>query len=276
MRKYGGIESDEYQQLVLGKHGTASFTVITRDQMQQKPYPLYTYSYTGTDIQQGRIFQHVLEAPVISGSYSTVVFGVDTGFVDPTIIAVMVLRDNGSWEIHARYKLTRVDFPIQEQIIDWLDTQYKPDKIGLDIGAGGGGTQILQSFIHRDAFGHKNYISRIIPVQFGERVPVGYNTEGKELFTTTKTLGASLLVQALQQHTLVLSELDQEALSQLERITRQRSIDGSERYYILSDKGTGASTDDHLFAALICFVIVIRDLSFMKRKRKKLGKASGK
>lgn len=276
IKRYGGMDTDEYQQLVLGKHGTAAFSVITRDQMMQKPYAMYGYSFTGTDVSMHKTYQQVLDLPPISGKYSSVVFGVDTGYVDPTIICVMVLRENGTWEIHARYKLVRIDFPMQEQIIDWLDTFYKPDKIGIDAGAGGGGTQMLHSFLYRDPYTHKRYADRITPVTFNERIAVGYDSDGKELVQLAKALGASNLVQLLQQHSLVLSELDQEAVSQLERITRQRGIDGNERYYILSEKGNGPATDDHLFAALICFAITIRDLSFMKKRRKKLGKASGK
>lgn len=273
-KRYGGEESDEFQQLVLGKHGTAAFSVITRDQMMTKPYPVYQYAYTGVELSAGKPFQHVLELPPITGNYVNVAFGIDTGYVDPTIISVFVLRDNGTWEIHVRYKLVRIDYPTQEKIIDWIDTLYTPDKIGMDIGAAG--VNMYHGFVNRDEFKHKNYAARMTPVQFGERVAVGYDTDGKEMMSTTKTLGATNLVQMLQQHTLVLSELDQEALSQLERITRQRSIDGSERYYILSDKGNGAAADDHLFAAFICFAIAIRDLSFMKRKRRKLGRSSGK
>lgn len=273
-KRYGGEDSDEYQRMVLGKHGSAAFSVINRDQILQKPYDIYTYTFSGADVMQGRSFQQVLDLPAIPGKYLSVVFGIDTGFVDPTIIIVMVLRENGYWELHARYKLSRIDYPMQERIIDWIDTFYKPDKIGLDIGSAG--VNMYHSFINRVEYGSKNYTARILPVQFGERVPIGYDTEGRELMATTKTLGATALVQALQQHTLVLSEIDQEALSQLERITRQRSIDGSERYYILNEKGNGQSNDDHLFAALICFMIATRDLSFMKRKKRKLGRSSGK
>jgi hypothetical protein len=130
--------------------------------------------------------------------------------------------------------------------------------------------------LYRPEYARKKYADRIIPVQFGERVIVGFNSEGKELTQTTKTLGAGLLVQSLQQNLLYLSEIDHAAISELERITKMRGISGDDRYFILSEKGNGASPHDHIFASLICWSIATRDLSFQKPKKKKLGKATGK
>lgn len=139
-----------------------------------------------------------------------------------------------------------------------------------------GGIQIMQSFFHRPEYTHKNYTERVLPVQFGEKVPIGYSTEGQELGMTAKALGAQELVIMLQQGTLVLSEIDNESVSQFERITKQRTTLGDDQYFIMSDKGNGKALDDHIFASMICFSIAVRDTSFLKKRRKKLGKASGK
>lgn len=274
LKRLGGEESDEYQQQVLGRHGTAAFAVLNRDQIKTESLDIYRYRYTGNEIQRNIPYQTHLER-VAFPNYDFVVCGIDCGFVDPTIISIIGYK-NGTWYMLARYIFHRVDFATQEKIIDWLDQFYHFQVIGIDIGSGGGGTQMLHSFLYRQEYSAQNYEGRIIPVQFGEKVAVGYDSEGKELTQTTKTLGASLLVQNIQAHQLVFSEHDHEAISQLERITKQKSINGDDRYFILSEKGNGASPDDHLFASLICWAIATRDMSFQKRKRKKLGKSSGK
>lgn len=274
LKEFGGEESDEYQQSVLGRHGKAAFAVITRDQIPQKTFPLYYYRYSGNELQRGIHYAEHLDRPNLD-KYNALCAGIDCGFVDPTIISVVGRLSTGIWQLVARYRLHRVDFSTQEKIIDWLHQFYKFEKIGIDIGSGGGGTQILHSLLYRDEYKKKGYENVIIPVQFGERVTVGYDSEGKELTVTTKTLGASLLIERLQQGELELSEIDHEGVSQLERITKQRGVNGDDKYFILSEKGNGPAPDDHLFASLICWSIATRDLSFQKRKKKRLARTGG-
>lgn len=235
---------------------------------------MHKYVYSNELMNQGIQYTKALELLEFP-QYSMLCAGIDTGYVDPTVITVMGLNDKGVWRVLFRYALRRIDFPMQEKIIHYLHKHYKFDKIGLDIGAGGGGTQILHSFLYREDYKTADYANTIVPVQFNERIAVGYDTEGKELTVSTKTLGAGLLVQQLQQGSIVLSQMDFELVSELERITKQRSLNGDDRYFILSDKGNGASTEDHNFASMICFCIATRDLSFQKRKRKKLGRTGG-
>lgn len=241
----------------------------------QDSFDFKRYVYTGNALLRGMAFEEVLERPNLDG-YTALVAGIDTGFVDPTIVSVMGRTDSGQWRMLIRYELRQVDFPLQEKIIAWLDSFYHFDRIGLDMGAGGGGTQMFHSFIYRPEHTAAKMVERLVPVSFQERIAVGYNTDGKELTQTTKTLGATLLIQQLQQKTIALSEIDQECVSEMERITKQRTTAGDDRYFILSEKGNGASPNDHIFASLVCFTIATRDMSFMKRKKKKLGKSSGK
>lgn len=138
-----------------------------------------------------------------------------------------------------------------------------------------GGTNMLHSLLYRPEYAKRQFESRLIPVQFGERVTVGFNSDGKELQQTTKTLGAVQLVQQMQQGNLILSEIDHAAVSELERITKMKGVSGDDRYFILSEKGNGASPNDHLFASMICWAIATRDMSFQKPKRKRLGRSAG-
>ena len=139
-----------------------------------------------------------------------------------------------------------------------------------------GGIQIMQSLLHRDEYKSRNYADRILPVQFGEKITIGFNTEGEELGQTTKSYGAQQLVMMLQQGTLRLSEIDHEGTSELERITKQKTVMGQDQYFILSDKGNGKAVNDHIFASLICYTVAVRDTSFLKKKKRKLGKSGGK
>lgn len=136
IKKYGGEDTDDYQQLVLGRHGNAAFTVITRDQITQKTYPFFTFKYTGADINKGTKFEDVLERPDLS-RYTSLTAGIDCGYVDPSVISIVGLTDMGIWEYAARYVLQRVDMNTQEKIVSWLDEQYHFDKVGIDIGSGG-------------------------------------------------------------------------------------------------------------------------------------------
>ena len=274
IREAGGTESDNYQQLVAAKHGAASFTVITRDQIKQEIFPFYQFRYGSVEQTKGIDFTQHLERPELKG-FTILCAGIDCGFTDPTIVSIMGLDKSGIWRMVLRYRIQRVESTTVEKIIDWLDSFYHFDTIGIDIGSGGGGAQIIHSFLYRDEFRKKNYDTRVIGVQFGERVAVGFDAGGKELVQTTKSLGASILVQKLQQSQLMLSEIDHEAVSQIERITKIKGINGDDKYFILSEKGNGPSNDDHLFASLICWAIATRDMSFQKKKRKRLGKSSG-
>lgn len=275
LRKYGGEDSDEFQQLILGKHGTAALSVITRDQISQKSYDFYSYRFTNAEINRGLDFKEILEKPDI-GNYKLVIAAIDTGFSDPTIIQIIGQTDKGIWRVLVRYKLQRVPFPLQESIIDWLDDTYKFDRVAIDVGAGGGGTQIMQSFIQRTDYLSKNYQNRIMPVQFGERLTIGFTTEGNELTNNTKSLGAQHLIMLLIDGMLELSEVDNEAISELERITRQRLTTGADQYYILNEKGSGKAADDHIFASFICFAVAVREPPSPITNRKKLGRTRGK
>ena len=139
-----------------------------------------------------------------------------------------------------------------------------------------GGTQILQSFITREEYRSRHYEERIVPVQFNEKLTLGFDLEGSELGNSTKSFGAQQLVMMLQQATLRMAEIDNEAISELERITKQQTSMGADQYFIMSEKGNGKASSDHIFASLICAMISLRDTSFLKKKKRKLGKAGGK
>lgn len=272
LREHGGENSDGFKQMVLGKHGSSALAVISRDQMTKSAYEFYNYSFNGAMLRDGIHWKTRLDLPDLKAK--TFVIGMDCGFVDPSVISILGLTDGGRWRYMARYKLFRVDYTDQEQILHWLQQKYNFASIAIDYG--GGGIQVAQSLINRPQYVSQRYDQIILPVMFGERIVMGYSTEGKDLKVTTKSLGARLLVQGLQDSTIELSEMDHEGISELERITKQKDSLGNDKYYILSERGTGASQKDHIFASLICFSIAIRDTSLLRTKRKKLGRSGGK
>lgn len=136
IKRYSGEDTDLFQQLVLAKPGSASFSVINRDAMILLPVPFYSYRYTSSDKAKGKAYKDVLQLPKLFKNHEGVILGIDTGFVDPTVIQLFV-KENNVWRVFARWKLTRIEFPEQEEIIDWIATAYQVGRIGLDVGAGG-------------------------------------------------------------------------------------------------------------------------------------------
>jgi hypothetical protein len=273
IKRYGGRETDDYVQLVCGGHGKAAYSVITRDQIEQLPYDFYRIVYTNEHMKAGMHYT-ALDTPNLS-EYDQLAVGMDCGYVDPSIISILGFK-GGRWYVALRYVLKRIDFETQKQFLHHLMKVYRFSRIGIDAASGGGGMQIIHALLNHPDFTAIDYRDIVVPVMFSERIPVGYDTDGKEMTVTTKTFGANLLVQQLQQKEIVLSEVDYELVSELERMTKQRGVSGMDTYYILSEKGNGAATEDHNFASMICFCVATRDMSFQKKRRKKLGRTGGK
>lgn len=273
IKDYGGIESDLFQQLVLGKWGKGSEQVITQDDIAQHKQEFYNARYTSEDKARGISYKEKLQKPDLA-MYDLLYTGIDTGFVDPTIIQIFGLRQ-GRWELVARYRLLRIEFPEQEQIINWLDDTYHFGKIAIDLGSGGNAPAIIQSLMSRAEYKSKQYDKRILGVMFNEHTVLGYDEKGIEIKGDIKTAAAKELVQFLQGKQIALSEVDSEGLSELERIARQRGISGNDKYFILSENGKGQARADHIFSSFLTFAWAIRDMTYIKNKRKKLGRTTG-
>ena len=250
--KFGGESSDTFQQLILGKHGSPSFQVISRDQIRLTPTDFYNYRYTPNEKSKGKTFKEALPIVKIPGAES-VIMAIDTGFSDPTIIQVFGLIKD-VWQCFVRYRVHRIDFPEQEKIIDYLARAYNANRIGIDVGAGGGGAGIVQSLRTRPEFSGFDYAARIEPVQFNERVSVGSIGDGEEVTEYFKAWATTELIKNITNGLMVFSELDAEGVSQIERLARQRRASGAMHYFIVSPRGHGESSDDHIYASYLCFI----------------------
>lgn len=272
LRRYGGIEEDTFQQLILGRHGSAAFQVIPRDSFVLDAFEFFTYRFSAADKAKGKWFTDVLKIHQIKG-YDSIYFAIDTGFTDPTIIQV-IGEKNGCYYTLVRYRLTKIDYPEQERIIHYLAQGYSPGRIAIDVGAGGGGAGMYQSLISRDEFASGRYSDRIITVLFNEKVPVGRTEDDTEITEVFRSWGSKELARLVTEGKLVFSEIDTEGVSQLERLTRQRRVTGNEHYYIMSERGLGASDDDHIFASYLCFVYALRGRNYSSSPVMQLGKAA--
>ena len=272
IKDYGGEESDLFQNLVLGRWGKGSEQVIMQEDIATHDNDFYNFRYTSEDKANGYTYEQKLQKPDLKG-YTLFYTAIDTGFVDPTIIQIFGLK-NGRWEVIARYRLQRIEFPEQEQIINWLDDTYHFSRISIDLGSGGNAPAIIQSLMSRPEYKTKRYQDRIMGVMFQESTVIGYNSDGSEVKGDTKGLAARELVQFLHGKQIALSEVDSEGLSELERIARQKGMNGVDKYFILSEQGKGQARADHIFSSFLCFAWSIRDMSYLKNRKKKLGKTT--
>jgi hypothetical protein len=273
LRKYGGMEEDIFQQLVLGRHGSASFQVIPRDAFVVEPFDFYGYRFSNNDKLKGKKFEDVLKLHPVKGQ-DAIIFSIDTGFTDPTIIQVIGIKDD-KYRTFVRYRLTKIDYPEQERIIYYLTKFYNPSRISIDVGAGGGGAGIFQSLTSREEYGSINFSERIVSVLFNERVSVGRTDDDTELTEVFRSWGSKEIARLVSEGKMIFSEIDVEGISQLERLTRQKRVTGNDHYYIMGERGNGASDDDHIYASYLCFIYALRGKVTAVPHQIRLGIATG-
>lgn len=280
LRRYGGETDDRFQQLVLGKHGAAAYQVIPRESITIETFPFYNQRYNSVHVNKGQHFHHILERQALPNDLERIMFAIDPGFADPTIIQVIGRDSKKVWRTYCRYRLTRIDFNEQQNIIHWLDDFYRPDQIVIDIGAGGQGSSIMHNMMYGDPYKNRGYDKRFMGVQFGEKLLSGYDDEGEELFQEAKSFAATELARIIQEGKLRFSELDNEGLSQMERVAKKKSMNGRDTFFVISEKGVsgrggaGADEDDHIFASYICYALGAKE-DVINPHAKKLGQPKG-
>lgn len=274
LRQYGGEDADDYQHLVLGRHGDPAFAVIPRDKIRTEPIDFYSHRYTQTDKHAGRGFRQQLQLHKIPDNKAEYkVLALDTGYADPTVAQVICRDKNGIWRTFVRYRMTRIPFPEQADAIDWLDDFYNFNLICIDLGAGGGGIGVSQDLLSDRFSKGKQYNKRVHGVQFANFIDNGEDSSGNALRTQAKSFAGQELARLITEGNLVFSEIDMEGLSQMERVAYQRQANGTSKYFIISDKGTGKSGDDHIFASYIVFVLSLLT-RMLEKPRKRLFGAS--
>jgi hypothetical protein len=235
----------------LGIHGKPIFALFDRTLMEISNYPVYRLILDGM-LYHDNIAEYVNKLSIFPGlpdRDSDCIFGVDLGYTEPTAIIVMYLDKLGRLKFHGRIRLNKVNYFIQERIIDWLDTKFKPIIIGIDEGSAG--KAVIPRLQEHEDYLHKNFAKRIVPINFSSNTIMGITSGGEEIKSKTKPLSVSILQDYSNNHKIVYSNTDLEMITELERMTYTKTPTGEIVYRTLTERG-GKKGEDHFTAALLC------------------------
>ncbi len=267
---YGDPTSETYIHLVLGRHGRPTFAVFDRALMNIVQYPVYRLTINGIEMREniGDYFTKLAALPTLDANVKTLM-GIDLGYTDPTAILIMYLDKNGQFRFHARIQLNKVPYPMQSQIIDFLDSKFKPELIGIDEGHAG--IAEVQKLKMEPRYAHKNYKTRLIPINFASNVVIGQDEDGKEIKQKTRPYSISVLQEYTNEHRVIYSTTDLELISELERMVYIKTPSGAKVYRTVTPKG-GKKGQDHFTSALLCATMAwyLEHDSILHRPVKKL------
>lgn len=250
--QYGGEDSEDFVHYVLGQHGRPVFALFDRNLMKLESYPVYQVKIDGIKTESlGDILTKLDTLPAIKENNYGIIFGVDMGYTEPTAVAILYIDSKDRIRFHARVQLTKVAYPVQEKILDILDTKFKPELWGVD--AGNAGKNSIQTWQLHDDYLHKNYKDRIYPVEFSSWISLGTDADGEEAKVKLKPFFVSILQEMTNNHRIIFSSTDTDMITELERMTYSKNDKGDITYKTLTERG-GKRGEDHFTSALICGV----------------------
>jgi len=275
IEQYGGEDTDEYIHSVLGEHGKPIFSLFDRSTFQIKPYPIYKVTIDGIRESDNlaNMMAKIAMIPPIKDERVDRIFGIDLGYTEPTAIYIMTINDIGQLLFHAKVQLSKVSYPVQEKIIDLLDSRFNPSIIGMDKGSAG--IAVIQDLLELKDYVHKDYKKKIVPIDFSASMVLGLNTEGEEIKSKTKPFTVSVLQDYTNNGRIVYTSTDMDIIIELERMTYTKTVSGEIAYRTLASKG-GQKGDDHFTSALLCAATsyyLMNEFSFSRRPKRKLFKA---
>lgn len=256
IKQYGGLDSEEYVHLVLAKHGDPAYTLFERSRMLVKDYAIFKGSVLGQKLKgdPGYLNRFYSALPALPKSATSVAFGIDLGYTEPTVIMVMYRnKDSVYWRFLARVTLRQVGYPEQERIIDHMDSMYSPRMVAVDEGSSG--KAVIQHMVTDPLFRHKNYKERLIPINFASNIPIGLDDDGEEVTVKAKQFGMQLLQNKVNNHNICFTWADESLISELERTTYRRSQSGVLVYRTITARGGLRHGEDHNTSAMLCFVL---------------------
>jgi len=237
----------------LGQHGRPVFSLFDRNTFSILPYPVYKLNIDGIK-ESDNIFDLVNRLAVLPSlppKASQCIFGIDLGYTEPTAIWIMYLDTLGALRFHAKIKLTKVSYPLQEKIIDNLDSKFSPAILGMD--KGNVGMSVIQNLMEHDDYKGKKFNKRIIPIDFSSQVSLGMTSDGEEIKYKTKPFLVSILQEYSNNHKILYSSTDMDMITELERMTYTKTQIGDIVYRTLTQRG-GKRGEDHFTSALLCGV----------------------
>lgn len=196
--------------------------------------------------------------------------GIDLGYTEPTAILIMYLDDHNRIRFHGKIQLTKVSYPIQEKIIDLLDSKFDPLFIGMD--RGGVGVPIVQKLQDSYEYAHKNYKKKLIGIDFSSMTVTGIDADGEEIKMRTKPFAVQVLQDYSNNHKVVYSSTDLELVTELERMTYTKNPTGEISYRTLTMLG-GKRGEDHFTSALLCATLsyyLNNEYIVLNQKKRKL------
>lgn len=252
--QYGGEDSQDYVHQILGQHGTQVFSLFDRALMDIQPSPVSQLVMNGIQMGDdiGGYLSKINLVPRLDQDEKCIM-GLDLGYSEPSAFIIMTLDKYKRLHFHARIRLEKVSFPVQERIIDALDDRFHPFLIGIDKGAGGQGISLIQHLMEHEDYAHKKYKEIIEPVDFSTWTVIGIDGDGQELKQKTKPLAVSILQDYTNNHRIVYSSMDVELITELERMTYTRSPSGDISYHTFTSRG-GMRGEDHFTSALLVLV----------------------
>ena len=250
LEQYGGKDNDDYIHLVLGRHGKPIFSVFDRTLFDVKSYPVYKLTVDGLKYKEniGEYLERISIFPKLE--HKNIIIGIDLGYTDPTAIIILYLDKTGRFRFHGRIQLNKVPYPIQQRIVDYLDTKFKPVLIGVDEGHSG--KAWIQDMQMSTEFKHKNYNERMIPISFTSNIILGIDSDGKEIKGKTRPFSVRVLQDYSNNGKLIYSSTDLEMITELERMSYTRTPAGNLVYKTLTERGGHRKAQDHMTSALLC------------------------
>lgn len=260
-KKYNSLreDSEDYKHYVLGQHGVPSFTVFDRNRFTRDNFETLKVIYTQQMFDRARridpstgveryFIEEVVQAPPMPldiGHEMRVGLGYDVGFSpDPTVFFVLYEDHLGKWKNLLRVVLQRVEYPIQREVMAFLDKVYGFDFIGIDMG--GPGKVQYQDLTNDLSPYHNLFKERLYPVEFGGYMVVAVDEEGVEKKDQTKRIAVETLSRWVHDGRFVFSNADNDLMEELERTQFTRTITGEPVY---------RTDNDHQMAAMMCAVM---------------------
>lgn len=276
IEQYGGDDSEDFIHYFLGQHGKPVYALFDRNMFSIESYPVYKLEIDGINTATlNEYFQKIASIPNVPDKASQVLIGIDLGYTEPTAIVILYFDRQDRIKFHARIKLSKVSYPIQEKIIDYIDTKFEPGLLGID--KGNVGISVIQGLTEGKEYYHKEFDKRMIPIDFSSWTVMGIDSNGEEIKQKTKPLTVSILQDYSNSHRLVYTTTDPDMITELERMTYTKNpTTGDIAYKTLTPKG-GKKGEDHFTSALLCATgayYLVNEFINNRRERKRLMKAS--
>lgn len=251
-------DSEDYKHFVLGQHGVPAFNVFDRNRFRRADYETHKLMYTQNQIERTRRIdkndgveryhiEEVIDCPPLPFGVMNPRIGVgyDVGFSpDPAVFFILYEHAIGEWRNLARIVLERVEYPIQRQILAWLDTVYHFNFIGIDMG-GVGKVQYQDLVANSTEYSRHNFEKRLHPVDFGGYRVVAIGEDDEEIKDQGKRVLVETLSRWVHEDRFYFSNQDTDLMEELERTKFTRTITGEPVY---------KTENDHQMAAFMCAI----------------------